>query len=55
MPANRFFTYYRSMHILSGVSGVVPFLVLTLGMYAWFWHSLHGLALFGKDRCLLPR
>jgi len=54
MPANRFFTYYRSMHILSGVSGVVPFLVLTLGMYAWFWHSLHGLALFGKDRCLLP-
>ena len=54
MPANRFFTYYRSMHILSGVSGMVPFLVLTLGMYAWFWHSLHGLALFGKDRCLLP-
>jgi hypothetical protein len=52
--ANRFFTYYRSMHILSGVSGAVPFLVLTLGMYAWFWHSLHGLALFGKDRCVLP-
>lgn len=54
VPANRFFTYYRSMHILSGVSGAVPFLVLTLGMYAWFWHSLHGLALFGKDRCVLP-
>jgi len=54
MLANRFFTYYRGMHILSGVSPVVPFLVLTLGMYAWFWHSLHGLALFGKDRCLLP-
>jgi|HubBroStandDraft_6_1064221.scaffolds.fasta_scaffold02807_8 hypothetical protein len=52
--ANRFFSYYRSMHILSGVSGAVPFLVLTLGMYAWFWHSLHGLALFGKDRCVLP-
>jgi hypothetical protein len=54
MPANRFFAYYRSMHILSGVSPVVPLLVLTLGMYAWFWHSLHGLALFGKDRCVLP-
>jgi hypothetical protein len=54
IPANRFFTYYRNMHILSGVSAVVPLLVLTLGMYAWFWHSLHGLALFGKDRCLLP-
>jgi len=54
VSANRFFTYYRSMHILSGVSGAVPFLVLTLGMYAWFWHSLHGLALFGKDRCVLP-
>jgi len=54
IPANRFFTYYRSMHILSGVSALVPLLVLTLGMYAWFWHSLHGLALFGRDRCLLP-
>jgi len=54
IPANRFFTYYRNMHILSGVSGAVPFLVLTLGMYAWFWHSLHGLALFGADRCTLP-
>jgi hypothetical protein len=54
MPANRFFTYYRSMHILSGVSPVVPLLALTVGMYAWFWHSLHGLALFGADRCKLP-
>lgn len=54
MPANRFFTYYRNMHVLSGVSPLVPLLVLTLGMYAWFWHSLHGLALFGADRCRLP-
>jgi hypothetical protein len=54
MPANRFFTYYRNMHILSGVSPVVPFLALNLGLYAWFWHSLHGLALFGADRCKLP-
>src|ERR1039458_3471490 len=54
IPANRFFTYYRNMHILSGVSPIVPLLVLTLGMYGWFWHSLHGLALFGADRCKLP-
>ena len=54
MPANRFFTYYRNMHILSGVSPVVPLLALTLGMYVWFWNSLHGLALFGADRCRLP-
>jgi hypothetical protein len=53
-PASRFFTYYRNMHILTGVSPIVPLLVLTLGMYAWFWHSLHGLALFGADRCKLP-
>jgi hypothetical protein len=33
---------------------MVPLLALTLGMYAWFWHSLHGLALFGADRCQLP-
>jgi hypothetical protein len=54
MPANRVFTYYRNMHILSGVSPMVPLLFLTIGMYLWFWHSLHGLALFGPDRCRLP-
>ncbi len=54
IPANRFFTYYRSMHLMSGVSPVVPFLALSLGMYLWFWYSLHGLALFGSDRCRLP-
>jgi hypothetical protein len=52
--ANRFFTYYRNMHILSGVSPVVPLLTLALGMYGWFWHSLHGLALLGADRSKLP-
>jgi hypothetical protein len=53
-PANRLFTYYRSMHILSGDSPMIPLLFLTIGMYLWFWHSLHGLALFGPDRCRLP-
>lgn len=53
-PASRSLAHYSNMHILSGVSAMVPLVLITLGMYAWFWHSLHGLALFGKDRCLLP-
>jgi len=52
---NRFFTYYRNMHIMSGASGIVPLVALSVGMYAWFWHSLHGLALFGTDGCKLPK
>jgi hypothetical protein len=54
-PASRSLAHYSNMHILSGVSAMVPLVLITLGMYAWFWHSLHGLALFGKDRCLLPK
>jgi hypothetical protein len=54
LPANRYFTYFRSVHILSRVSPVVPIAVLLLGLYAWFWQSLHGLALFGSDRARLP-
>ena len=46
--------YWRSMNMTSGVSPIVPFLVLGGGLYAWFWYSLHGLALFGPDRCRLP-
>jgi hypothetical protein len=42
------------MHLLSGVSPVVPMMALAAGWYLWFWHSLHGLALFGDDRCVLP-
>jgi hypothetical protein len=55
LPANRYFTYFRSVHILSRVSPFVPIAVLLLGLYAWFWQSLHGLALFGSDRARLPR
>jgi len=54
LPANQFFTQYRNVHILSGVSPIVPLLALAIGMYLWFWHALHGLALFGTDRCVLP-
>lgn len=54
VPANRVFAEYRNAHLLSGVSPIVPLLALALGSYLWFWHSLHGLALFGSDRCALP-
>ena len=53
--ANRIPTYWRCVHLLSGVSGLMPELLLIAGLYAWFWCSLRGLALFGKDRPLLPK
>lgn len=51
---NRLPTYWRSMNLNSGVSPVVPFLILFAGLYMWFWYSLHGLALFGLERPQLP-
>lgn len=52
--ANRALVYWRAMNLTSGVSPIAPFLFLTLGLYLWFWYSLHGLALFGPDRPRLP-
>ncbi len=52
--ANRFPTYWRSVFLRSGVSPLLPQVLLILGFYAWFWFSLHGLALFGDDRPVLP-
>lgn len=52
--ASRTFAYWRSMCLSSGVSPIVPFLSLTVGLYIWFWYALHGLALFGPDRPCLP-
>jgi hypothetical protein len=52
--ANRAFAYWRSINLTSGVSPIVPFVSLTMGLYLWFWYSLHGLALFGPDRPCLP-
>ena len=52
--ASRAFVYWRSMHLTSGVSPIVPFLSMTMGLYMWFWYALHGLALFGPDRPCLP-
>ena len=53
-PASQPLVHWRAMHLGSGVSPIIPFLALTLGLYMWFWYSLHGLALFGPDRPVLP-
>jgi hypothetical protein len=52
--ANRFPTYWRSVYLRSGVSPLLPQILLILGLYGWFWFNLHGLALFGDDRPRLP-
>jgi len=53
-PANRFPSYWRSIHVLSGVSGLLPQVLLIAGLYGWVWFRLHGLALTGEDRPILP-
>jgi len=53
--ANKFPTFWRSVFLRSGVSPLLPQVLLIVGLYAWFWFNLHGLALFGDDRPLLPR
>ena len=54
LPENRILTYWRAMHLTSGVSPIVPVLLVLAGMYLSFWFTLHGLALFGPDRPCLP-
>lgn len=54
LPENRVLTYWRAMHLTSGVSPIVPVLLVLAGMYLSFWFTLHGLALFGPDRPCLP-
>jgi hypothetical protein len=54
LPENRALTYWRAMHLTSGVSAIVPILLVLAGMYLSFWFTLHGLALFGPDRPCLP-
>ncbi len=56
LSENRVLTYWRAMHLTSGVSSIVPILFVLTGIYLSFWFTLHGLALFGPDRpCLPPR
>jgi hypothetical protein len=54
LPENRVLTYWRAMHLTSGVSPIAPILLVFTGMYLSFWFTLHGLALFGPDRPCLP-
>jgi hypothetical protein len=53
-PSNSIPAFWRSVHLLSGVSPLLPQLILFGGMYCWFWFNLRGLSLFGDDRPLLP-
>lgn len=52
--ANRLPAYWRNVHLRSGVSALLPQVLLILGMYAWFWFTLRGLSMFGDDRPVLP-
>jgi hypothetical protein len=52
--ASRVPTYWRSMDFTDGVSPVMPLLAICVGAYLWFWYSLEGLALLGRDRPRLP-
>jgi len=52
---NGLLTAYRSVHMASGVSPLIPLLALLMGFYWWFWQSLSGLALLGDGRPMLPR
>jgi hypothetical protein len=54
LSQNRVLTYWRAMHLTSGVSPLVPLLSILAGLYLTFWFTLHGLALFGPDRPYLP-
>lgn len=48
-------TFWRIVYLRSGVSPLLPQVLLLVGLYAWFWFSLQGMALFGDDRPVLPR
>jgi hypothetical protein len=50
----RVLTYWRAMHLASGVSAIVPIFSVFIGLYLAIWFNLHGLALFGPDRPCLP-
>jgi hypothetical protein len=47
--------YLRSVNLSSGVSPLLPQVLLIAGAYLWFWCTLRGLAHFGDDRPLLPK
>jgi hypothetical protein len=53
--ANSFPTFWRCVHIFSGVSPLLPQILLLAGMYGWFWFGMRGLSVSGDDRPLLPK
>ena len=53
--SNLYPTFWRIVYLRSGVSPLLPQVLLLVGLYAWFWFSLQGLSLFGADRPMLPR
>ena len=53
-PENSVPLFWRSLHPLSGVSPLLPQLLLLAGLYVWFWFNLRGAAMFAIDRPLLP-
>ena len=42
-PGAWVFANWRSINLFTGVSATVPLLLLTLGLYGWFWYSLSGI------------
>jgi hypothetical protein len=55
LNASNFFPlFWRNVHLRSGVSPLLPQILLLTGLYCWFWFNLRGLSLFGDDRPVLP-
>ena len=54
-PGAKVFAMWRSINLFTGVSATAPLLLLTAGLYGWFWYSLSGLALFNAGIPKLPR
>ncbi|HEX4133562.1 MAG TPA: hypothetical protein VHY84_02990 [Bryobacteraceae bacterium] len=54
-PANRIPAYWRGINLQSGVSPMLPQILLIAGAYLWFWCTLRGLSYFGDDRPRLPK
>ncbi len=52
--ANRVPTYWRAMNVTTGISPLLPLLMLCAGLYGWLWYALQAVALFGRNRPLLP-
>ena len=53
--SNIYPTFWRSVYLRSGVSPLLPRVLLLFGLYSWFWFGLQRLSLFGSDRPVLPR